>query len=77
MYGLELGRIVWYVQGRGHVVAASRLQLVMSLSYCNCSYVLLHLISCFMYFVYDSYKNNNNNNRSPNEEPLVIAGADI
>ena len=28
VYGLELGRSVWRVQGRGHIVAASRLQLV-------------------------------------------------
>jgi len=31
VYGLELGRSVRRVQGRGHIMAASRLQLVKTL----------------------------------------------
>jgi len=37
---------------------------IMSLSHCKCSYVLLFLTACFMYFVQDSYNNNDNNNNN-------------
>ena len=46
---------------------------LLSLTYCNPSYVLLFLIACFMYFVYDSYNNNND----AYSDDTILAAADM